>query len=247
MTFKSAMQGTAKLQLSNILISYGIILLCALHLFHFKHVFNIGTSKCLYIIGGLEITRWLTNKYGFKVSATSKEGNYIASGSSTIRSNAKKPTIVSTFKYVLKIIIIFITFTIFFAFSCILMGASVIGNYEETFELSVMLTLLTIMPIALYLGPTAFIQYISFDFCELSSRNEMALLEYLEYSAMASLIGAWCGSAVAPLDWDRDWQKYPTPNIIGGLCGFTLANTHTLLLVAFDLTKKNVNKGKKNL
>lgn len=247
MPFKSAIQGPTKFQLVNILISYGSIILCGLHLLHFNNIFNFGTSKCIYIVGVFEVIRWLTNKYGFKISGTTKEGNYIASGSSAVRSNARKPTIFTRIKYIIKMSTIFTTLTIAYTFGCILMGASVTANYEETFSLAIMLTLLTIMPMGLHLGPSELLQYLSYDSFELSSRNEIALLEYLQYNALAALIGGWCGSVVSPLDWDRDWQKYPIPNMMGALLGFGLANTHTFLWLGIDLTRKNVNKGKKNL
>lgn len=100
---------------------------------------------------------------------------------------------------------------------------------------------------ALYLGPTGILEYLFYDTAELGSRHETALLDYLRYNAVAALIGTWCGSVVAPLDWDREWQTYSIPNMIGGLIGFGLANTHMLLLTAFDMTKKGMGKGKKNL
>ena len=41
----------------------------------------------------------------------------------------------------------------------------------------------------------------------------------LSRSAMGVLLGAWAGSVVVPLDWERGWQVFPTPALVGGVCG----------------------------
>lgn len=210
---------------------------------------NIGSfnSVTLYLIAALEVIRWLTNKHVFKIEANSKESSYIVTGSNTARLNAKKWNTLSKIKSIFKLTILLATFTIIYSAVCILMGAPFQANHEETLVLSTLLTSLTILPIGLYLGPSGTLQYLFYDTFELSSRDEVALLEYLQYNAVATLIGAWSGSVVAPLDWDREWQKYPIPNMVGGLIGFGIANIQTLLMAAFDLTRKSVGKVKKNL
>lgn len=39
------------------------------------------------------------------------------------------------------------------------------------------------------------------------------------YLIWCSGIGCWIGSWTSPLDWNRDWQKWPIPNVIGGVIG----------------------------
>lgn len=139
------------------------------------------------------------------------------------------------------------TFTVFYAIICILMGASYQSNYEETLMLSAILTAFTIFPIGLFLGPTKTLQYLFYDTFELSCRIEVAHLEMLQYNALGTLIGAWAGSVVAPLDWDRNWQVYPIPNIVGALIGFIFANVHSLLLSAIHMSGEPVSSDKKTM
>lgn len=240
---KTSIQGSANLYLSNIVISFASVLLAGLNIYQFDDIVNIGkfSSITIYLIVGLEIARWLTNTFCLKVTANN---------ATILRSNVKKPTPISHIKTFCKLATLLIGFNLTYAAVCVLMGAPLQASHEETFVLSLMLTSLTILPIAVYLGPSGTLQYLFYDSVDLNSRNEIALLDYLQHNAVAALIGAWCGSVVAPLDWDRAWQAYPIPNMIGGLVGLALSNAYTLLLTglaAFDVSKKNVGKGKKNL
>lgn len=240
MVFKSTMQGSTQLQLVNILTSYLTILLCGINAFHFDDILNVGklSSVTIYIIAAIELARWAFNRYFFRITTIG----------SVQRANVKgKATVFTKIRSVCKLLALLMSTTLLYAVACILMGAPLHTNYEQTFTLSLMLTVLTILPIGLFLGPTGLLDYLFYDTAEMSSRNEIALLDYLRYNAVAALLGTWCGSVVAPLDWDRDWQTYPIPNMLSGLMGFGLANTHMLLLTAFDMTKKGMAKGKKNL
>lgn len=239
---KLSIQGTANLYLSNICISFASVLLTGLNVFQFDDILNIGkfSSISIYLIVGIEIARWVSNTFCLKV---------VASSPTSLRSNARKPIPFFHIKTICKLATLLIGFILAYAAVCILMGAPLQANQEETFVLSVMLTSLTILPIAVYLGPNGTLQYLFYDAVDLNSRNEIALLEYLQQNAVAALIGAWSGSVVAPLDWDRAWQAYPIPNMIGGLVGLALSNVYTLLLtgLAAFVSKKNVGKAKKNI
>ena len=40
---------------------------------------------------------------------------------------------------------------------------------------------------------------------------------------MAGLqVGAWLGAVPIPLDWDRDWQKWPVTIVIGSYLGWAV-------------------------
>jgi hypothetical protein len=49
------------------------------------------------------------------------------------------------------------------------------------------------------------------------------------------MLGAWFGAFVIPLDWDRYWQRWPTPCVIGSTIGF-------LLGLSFNWAKIQVKK-----
>ncbi|KAF2138814.1 uncharacterized protein K452DRAFT_361033 [Aplosporella prunicola CBS 121167] len=40
-------------------------------------------------------------------------------------------------------------------------------------------------------------------------------------AAVGTLIGAWAGAVPIPLDWDREWQKWPVTIVCGAYAGFT--------------------------
>lgn len=39
------------------------------------------------------------------------------------------------------------------------------------------------------------------------------------YPALGAIWGAWIGALVIPLDWDRPWQAYPNPCVVGACVG----------------------------
>ena len=48
--------------------------------------------------------------------------------------------------------------------------------------------------------------------------------------AWGAALGAWLGAIVVPLDWDRAWQVWPTPCVLGAICGHTFALAMATLL-----------------
>lgn len=56
-------------------------------------------------------------------------------------------------------------------------------------------------------------------------------------STLGVCVGMWFASAAYPLDWDRSWQRWPVPSIVGALTG-----QHIALIWCF-LIKKNRGEG----
>lgn len=121
------------------------------------------------------------------------------------------------------------------------MGASYHQNYEETLALSLLLTCLTIFPILMFLGSSKTIQYIFYDSFELNTSFDVWQLQLLQYNAIGTLFGAWAGSVVTPLDWDRPWQAYPIPNVVGAVLGFSFANIHTFLSSIVQISERVID------
>lgn len=238
-----ATNDSVKLQLINIILSYVTVIFCALNFYYFDGLLNSGklNSPTLVIIVSNELTRWFINKFVFNLDASSKD----CALAGNVRLNPKKSSFLKNVKNACKLSGLLSTFTVFYALVCILLGASYQNRYEETLVLSALLTSFTILPICLFLGPSKTLQYLFYDTFELNSRTDVTHLELLQYNALGTLIGAWSGSVVAPLDWDREWQAYPIPNMVGGLIGFTIANTHTMLSMLVDWTKRSMDRGKK--
>lgn len=40
--------------------------------------------------------------------------------------------------------------------------------------------------------------------------------------AVGSFLGAWLGAVPIPLDWDREWQKWPVTIVTGAYAGYVL-------------------------
>ncbi|CZS98516.1 related to GPI-anchor biosynthesis protein PIG-F [Rhynchosporium agropyri] len=43
--------------------------------------------------------------------------------------------------------------------------------------------------------------------------------------AVGCLLGAWVGAVPIPLDWDREWQKWPVTIVAGAYAGYVLGKT----------------------
>lgn len=41
-------------------------------------------------------------------------------------------------------------------------------------------------------------------------------------ASLGTLIGAWIGAVPIPLDWDREWQRWPVTIVTGAYIGFAV-------------------------
>lgn len=227
---------------TNVCLSLTLVCVCLVNFFFLDGLLKCGkiNSPVLLIAVAFETLRWALNKFSFGLDANTRE----VAISSTRNNNTNNVSLISNVKNVCKFSVLLLMATLAYAVLCILMGASYYSSFEETIVLSALLTSLTIFPVGLFLGPTKTLQYLFYDSFELTYRREVTHLELLQYNVLGTLIGAWAGSVVVPLDWDRDWQTYPIPNIIGALVGFTLANVHSIGCAAFDMVM-NIPSGEK--
>lgn len=44
------------------------------------------------------------------------------------------------------------------------------------------------------------------------------------HSTQGAVIGAWIGSVLLALDWDRPWQAYPLTPAFGMLLGYSIGS-----------------------
>ncbi|XP_055378419.1 uncharacterized protein LOC129610091 [Condylostylus longicornis] len=131
-----------------------------------------------------------------------------------------------------------------YAFICIILGAPVLQNYEETFVLALLLTITTVSPAVLILGGSGALQLCFCEKVEYYSKSDEISLNIHKYELMGTLFGAWAASVVSPLDWDRDWQAYPIPNVIGALLGNAIGNLIVWTKVLFSTAKVFFKKTK---
>ncbi|KAK9453628.1 GPI biosynthesis protein family Pig-F-domain-containing protein [Dipodascopsis uninucleata] len=109
----------------------------------------------------------------------------------------------------------------------VLFGAPVTTFVLETFLTSVHVALLSIFPLIctmpLETGTWTLI---------LSMR---APISETYGGAIGTIIGAWLGAIPIPLDWDREWQKWPVTIIFGAYAGCVAGR-----LIGSLLSKKNI-------
>lgn len=92
-------------------------------------------------------------------------------------------------------------------------------NYEETFTLAALLTTLTLFPVSIFIGVSGTMSILFTESFELNNVVSQVYLKFLKRNAFLVIFGAFVGSVVFPLDWDRSWQLYPIPNITGAITG----------------------------
>ncbi|GAA6012696.1 hypothetical protein JCM11491_002533 [Sporobolomyces phaffii] len=119
----------------------------------------------------------------------------------------------------------------------VLLGAPLTSNVPETALLSLLVSVLAVLPLAIavppILAPTSSTdRYVWLRFFSSVSPNddlELALLA----PALGAIVGCWLGAVPIPLDWDRPWQAWPTTCVVGTLLGHATGSLVSLGVCAF--------------
>jgi phosphatidylinositol glycan class F len=94
----------------------------------------------------------------------------------------------------------------------VLFGAPITTHIPHTSLLALHVSLLVVLPLVYTRG--------------LEKRNwELITAAWLPLdgvfgAAIGTLLGCWLSAIVIPLDWDRDWQKWPVPLVTGAYGGY---------------------------
>ncbi|PFX30720.1 phosphatidylinositol-glycan biosynthesis class F protein-like [Stylophora pistillata] len=131
---------------------------------------------------------------------------------------------------VLKLILFVFGSAAIFHVIAILFGASVTEQTEETFCWALLMSHLVILPACSLLG--AHLELFSRIF--FSSWSDGTPESYFQCSIIFTLLGAWLGAFPIPLDWDRPWQVWPIPCVIGALIGYIVGLAISTLIFAFS-------------
>lgn len=102
---------------------------------------------------------------------------------------------------------------VFFHVLAVLFGAPLFEDSQQTLWFGVHMTMVTILPLILSGGHTSIgaLQKTIVDqkFCEVP-------LDWIQrWGSRGALFGAWLGAIALVLDWDRPWQRWPTPCVVG--------------------------------
>lgn len=149
----------------------------------------------------------------------------------------------SKIKEIVKSAVLLVASVFAFSFLIIAQGAPVLDHYAETFALSVLLTILAVFPVVQFLGVQNSM-HVFRSSSELKFINKLdgAYLGVCKETAVGVVFGAWAASMAYPLDWDRDWQAYPIPNVVGAIGGFAAANVYQLLKITGSSLKESLNR-----
>ncbi|KYN02243.1 PREDICTED: phosphatidylinositol-glycan biosynthesis class F protein [Cyphomyrmex costatus] len=107
----------------------------------------------------------------------------------------------------------------------ILFGAPILSKCEETMTLVITLVTLTYVPTILHLGLDNTLDVL----LRHSSVKNSILVNAIKLNIGSTLLGTWLGAIFIPLDWDRPWQAWPIPCVIGALVGYFISHFITLI------------------
>lgn len=107
----------------------------------------------------------------------------------------------------------------------VLFGAPIMSDHEETTMLVITLIILTFVATSLHLGVDNTLDILMGSYFQ---KNNI-LANALRTNIQATILGTWLGAIVSPLDWDRPWQSWPIPCVIGALLGYLIAHFITLV------------------
>ncbi|KAF2490104.1 hypothetical protein BU16DRAFT_471018 [Lophium mytilinum] len=96
----------------------------------------------------------------------------------------------------------------------ILFGAPITTHFAHTFLAAAHIAILAFLPLVYVLGVDGE-----------RWREVVGLLlpvDEVVGGMVGTLVGAWAGAVPIPLDWDREWQKWPVTIVTGAYAGYAL-------------------------
>ncbi|ERL89966.1 hypothetical protein D910_07325 [Dendroctonus ponderosae] len=129
------------------------------------------------------------------------------------------------------------TFTILsevltFYIVAVLFGAPFLSKQHENLTFAITMTVLVVLPCCLYMGTDKSVVVL---LSLISPAGNDQLKPFFRISQFTCL-GAWLGAIVVPLDWNKPYQVWPIPAILGALAGYFFG--HLFLLSTYLLQKK---------
>nr|CAH8861512.1 unnamed protein product [Trichobilharzia regenti] len=117
-----------------------------------------------------------------------------------------------------------ITFFVYFTV-CVLLGAPLNEQWRETGLMSLVLTCCTALPFLIFFK--ANLENLK-SVLSPSSPEE----KYVAFIGYGCIVGAWLSAGFLILDWDRPWQAWPIPCVVGAILG-ALIGLITLVLTPY--------------
>lgn len=198
-------------------------------------LYDIGkcwSSYVLLLLPGIELAKdyYVRNAFQLEGVAKSSSAGGIGHQGSRLPKNQTKRS--SPVEELAGALFVFLLTMLFYGFICLILGAP-LDQFEETTSLALTLTTLTIFPVILFIGHTETLQLLFTENLELRTPLANGYLKLLKNNCIGVILGAWGASVVAPLDWDRPWQVYPVPNVVGAIGGAFGMSVYTLLSTTY--------------
>ncbi|QSL66489.1 hypothetical protein MERGE_000869 [Pneumocystis wakefieldiae] len=109
----------------------------------------------------------------------------------------------------------------------VLYGASAVASLLETLLSALHLTALGILPLICIFGLHTG-KYMELLSLELDLQNPQNLVLTLGF--YGTFLGSWVGAIPIPLDWNKGWQQWPIPVVIGAYLGYSSSISIVFLL-----------------
>lgn len=189
-----------------------------LFLSYTDNLYNIGKYSFMPVLLAIILAECI--KFGLNVLL-----NDISFGSRTVK--GKKFHLKWKLKDIFKSIYVIIGSMATFYLLAVLFGAPLLSEFEETYMFAALLSVLCVFPSCLNLGPDMTISYLTGT--KPTSLNDVS--EVIVKNMQITLLGAWLGAIVIPLDWDRPWQMWPIPCCLGAIFGSILSHVFTFVKI----------------
>ncbi|XP_055532965.1 uncharacterized protein LOC129723045 [Wyeomyia smithii] len=239
---RSKFSPTTKLYINVSILSIALNATFFSYLIHSDKLYDVGKCWSSYVVMLLPGMELLKHQYVRKVLQLEGVSNVTNSQQSTKAAGGKyQSKRVSPLKEVGGFAFLMVLSVLFYGFICLILGAP-LDQHEETTALAVTLTVLTIFPIVLFIGHSETMQLLFSETFELRTPISNSYLTLLKNNCVGVILGAWGASVVAPLDWDRPWQVYPLPNVVGAVGGAFGMNVFTLLSATYFALCKSDRK-----
>jgi len=106
--------------------------------------------------------------------------------------------------------------SIFFFFVAIALGAPMFAKFYETMVFSLMMATFVVLPVFLVFG----LDFNALWKIYITGKTTIKIEDFIRYTGLGSLVGAWIGVAAIPLDWNQPWQEWPVSVFAGGWVGY---------------------------
>ncbi|KAB0790451.1 hypothetical protein PPYR_15140 [Photinus pyralis] len=138
----------------------------------------------------------------------------------------------------LKCALVLCTSIVIYYCLAVLFGAPFLSSHEETFMFALLLTVLTVLPSCLAVGADVTIAIL----IDLTSFEGDIITETIKQNICVTLVGAWLGAVVIPLDWDRPWQAWPIPCSLGAVIAYMCSNLFNIVGMSSKTLKKKTGR-----